>query len=309
VFAGQTAASAAHYRDMLNASYAAVKSVNPGMLVVTAGLSPYGDPPGAGDRVRPVQFWREALCVRQVAAKKKKKKGKKKGKKAARQPRFVRTDGCPGGVKFDVLAHHPINSSGGPTTSAVHPDDAASADLGRITAVLRGAEKVGTVQPGRHPVWATEIFWDSNPPNPAGVPPETQARWLEQELYLVWKAGAEVAINVRILDSPEVLGIPYGQQGGLFFADGTQKPAYTAFRFPFVTDRIGKKKKQRLLAWGKAPEAGRLKIQRSRKGRWVTVRKLRVTSGAVFTAKLPLRGKQRLRAKVGGSESLVWNQR
>jgi hypothetical protein len=40
----------------------------------------------------------------------------------------------------------------------------------------------------------------------------------------------------------------------------------------------------------------------------VTVKKLRVGPGAVFTAKLRLRGKQRLRARVAGSQSLVWKQ-
>lgn len=301
---GQQDFSATHYREMLNASYAAIKAANPGMRVVTAGLSPYGDPPG-GSRVRPVQFWRDALCVRAVKVKKK-KKGKKKGKKSAKKFTFVRTDGCPGGVSFDVLAHHPINTSGGPTTPAVNPDDASSADLGRITAVLRGAERVGTA-PGNHPVWADEVWWDSNPPNPAGVPLATQARYLEQQFFLLWKAGASVAINQLIRDAttgPQ--GIPFGLQGGIFFADGQRKPAYTAFRFPFVTDRISKTK---LLAWGKAPDAGKLKIQRSRKGHWVTVRKLRVGLGAVFTAKLPLHGKQRLRAVVGPSQSLVWKQR
>jgi hypothetical protein len=306
---GQVASSASHYREMLNASYAAIKAVNPAMRVVTAGLSPYGDPPGTGDRVRPVQFWRDALCVRaeQTKAKKKKKKGKKRGKKAKPKTVFVRTDGCPGGVNFDVLAHHPINTSGGPTTPAINPDDASSADLDRITAVLRGAESAGTAPGGSHPIWADEVWWDSNPPNPAGVPPATQARYLQQQFFLLWRDGASVAINQFILDhttGPQ--GIPFGLQGGIFFADGQAKPAYTAFRFPFVTDRINKKK---LLAWGKAPEAGKLKIQRSRKGRWTTVRKLRVGQNAVFTAKLPLRGKQRMRAVVSGNQSLVWNQR
>ena len=91
----------------------------------------------------------------------------------------------------------------------------------------------------------------------------------------------------------------------IFFANGQHKPAYTAFRFPFVTERIDKR---RLRAWGKAPDGGKLKIQRRRGKRCVTVKKLRVGPGAVFTAKLPLRGHQRLRAKVAGNQSLVWKQ-
>jgi hypothetical protein len=94
-------------------------------------------------------------------------------------------------------------------------------------------------------------------------------------------------------------------RSGLFFADGQPKPAYTAFRFPFLTERINKRK---LLAWGKAPAGGKLMIQRRQRGRWISAKKVKVGQGAVFTAKLSLRGKQRLRATVAGNQSLVWNQ-
>src|SRR5512139_1716149 len=100
-FQGTTALSPDYYRSMLNASYPAIKAVNPQILVVAGGTDPYGDPPGgpypAGflgptQRVYPVQFWQQLLCVHPV--KSKKKKGKKKGKK------YVRTQGCPGPALF-----------------------------------------------------------------------------------------------------------------------------------------------------------------------------------------------------------------
>ena len=49
-------------------------------------------------------------------------------------------------------------------------------------------------------------------------------------------------------------------------------------------------------------------IQRSAEGRWLATKKIKVGQGSVFTAKLPLRGKQRLRARVAGNQSLVWKQ-
>ena len=61
-------------------------------------------------------------------------------------------------------------------------------------------------------------------------------------------------------------------------------------------------------AWGKAPEAGKLRIQRQQGSRWVTVKKLGVGKGSVFVTKLRLRGKQGLRATVGSSQSVVWKQ-
>ncbi len=282
---------------MLNAAYSAVKAVDPQMLVVTAGLSPYGDDPG-GNRVRPVQFWREVLCVHET------KKKKKKKKKGASKRVFVRTQNCPAPARFDVLAHHPINTSGGPRRAAINPDDASSADLDRIVRVLRGAEAAGTVLPGRHPVWADEFWWDSNPPNPAGAPLDVQARWIEEELFLLWEDGASVAINLLIRDSP-------GRDPQAAPVRGSSSPTVSPSPhtppsgFPFVTERIDKR---RLRAWGKAPAGGKLVIQRRAKGRWVATKKIQVSQGSVFTAKLPLRGKQRLRAAVAGNQSLVWKQ-
>ena len=179
---------------MLNASYAAVKAVDPAMRVVTAGTAPYGDPPG-GNRVRPVDFWRQVLCV--SPAKKKKKKHKKKG---AHKGAVGTAAGCQ--AKFDVLAHHPINTSGSPRRHAVNSNDASSPDLDRIARVLRAAERAGTVLPGRHPLWATEMWWDSKPPNSAGSPLGRQARWIEDALYQAWKDGASVVVNLVIRDSP-----------------------------------------------------------------------------------------------------------
>jgi hypothetical protein len=303
-FTGKSFTGADHYREMLNAAYASIKSVNPRVQVVVGGTDPYGDPPGgpypaSGARSRPVQFWQHVLCVKPVKAK------KKKGKKPA-PVKYARTAGCSGPVNFDVFAHHPIdNTGGGPLKSGPSRYDASTPDLGRVVSVLRGAEKVGTVARTKHPVWVTEFWWDSKPPNPVGAKLATQARWIEQSMYLFWKAGASVAINFQIDDALDRPNVHAGFQSGIYFNDGRPKPSLTAFRFPFVTDRINTKT---LLAWGKAPESGKLLIQRGQGSRWITVKKLQVSKGSVFTSKLPLRGKQRLRASVGSSKSLVWKQ-
>jgi hypothetical protein len=295
------------YRAILNASYQAIKSVNPKMLVVTGGTSPYGDNPGGpyppppnGPRVRPVQWWQDLLCVRDVKG----KKSKKKGRKAARK--LVRAPGCGGRAMFDVLAHQPIDITGnGPLQHGPHRYDASTPDLGRVVSVLRASEKFGTASGGRHPVWVTEFWWDSKPPNPSGASLATQARWLQQSLYLFWKAGASTAINFAIQDTAEFPTTRNGFQSGIYFANGRPKPSLTAFRFPFVTERINRTK---LRAWGKAPVAGKLRIQRRQGKRWVNVKRLRVGKGSVFQATLKLPGKQQLRAVVGGERSLVWKQ-
>jgi len=303
-FTGKTFTGAAHYRDMLNAAYKSIKSVNPKVDVVVGGTDPYGDNPGgpypaSGARSRPVQFWQQVLCVKPTKTK------KKKGKKPA-PTKYVRTAGCNGTVNFDVFAHHPIdNTGGGPLKSGPNRYDASTPDLGRVVSVLRGAEKAGTVARTKHPVWVTEFWWDSKPPNKVGAPLATQARWIQQSMYLFWKAGASVAINFQIDDAPDRPTVHAGFQSGVYFEDGRPKPSLTAFHFPFLTNRTTPSK---LEAWGKSPEAGKLLIQRQQGSRWLTVKKLQVSKGGVFDTTLRLSGKQRLRAQVGSQKSLVWKQ-
>ncbi len=306
-FTGTYFTGADLYRAMLDASYRAIKSVNPAVQVVVGGTDPYGDPPGgpypaSGARSRPVQFWQHVLCVKP----KKIKRNKKKGRKRPAKVKYVRTAGCPSPVLFDVFAHHPIdNTGGGPLRSGPSKYDASTPDLGRLVSVLRGAEKAGTTAGGGHPVWVTEFWWDSRPPNPVGAKLGTQARWIEQSMYLFWKAGASLAINFQIDDASDRPNVHAGFQSGVYFIDGRPKPSLAAFRFPFVTERINNRK---LRAWGKAPESGKLLIQRRRGSRWIRVRKMKVRSGGVFLSKLKLPGKQSLRAKMAGQKSLVWKQ-
>jgi hypothetical protein len=305
-FEGKTDTAASIYRDLLNSAYDAVKSVNPNMLVITGGTAPYGDPPGGPyppgtQRVRPVTFWQDVLCVAPVKSKKKSKKSLLPG--AIPPTRFVRTGGCNGPVKFDVLSHHAIDNTGkGPLQSGPTLDDASTPDLGRVTAVLRGAEKAGTTQGGPHRVWVSEFWWDSKPPNSSGAPLLTQARWIEQSLYLFWKAGADTAFNFVIGDTSFRPTVHAGFQGGAYFQDGRPKPALTAFQFPFVTQALNRTKAE---AWGKSPAAGKLQIQQ-KMGGWKTIKRLRVGMGSTFVTKLKLTGSPLLRAKVGGRTSLTW---
>jgi hypothetical protein len=275
------------FRALLNAFYAAVKAVHPDNVVITAGTAPYGDDPPNADRTRPLTFWRDVLCLN-----------------AANRPLA-----CPIKASFDVLAHQPINTTGPPRQPAVDPDDATVADFGELRAILRAAEAAGTIgTPGRHQLWSTEMWWETNPPDPVqGISPRLQARWLEQAIYLLWKQGARVVIYQGIRDTayhPDVFDELSGS--GIYFKDGSPKPALTAFRFPFVVSRV---KGRRLIAWGRAPVGGKLVIKSRARRRWRLVRSLRLEAGAVFKAKLPREPGRRLRADIGGERSLVWRRR
>ena len=280
---------ALHYRRLLNAFYDGVKGVSRGNLVVTGGTAPYGDRPG-GQRTRPLAFWRDVLCLR-------KKKNRLLGAKCNPKP------------KFDVLAHHLINTSGAPRRSALHPDDASTADLGSVRKTLRAAEKRHRIAGSRrrHQIWVTEIWWESNPPDRVrGLPLAKQARYLEETMFLAWKGGAKAVINLLLEDPPSTGDPLASNDSGLYFSNGQPKPALTAFRFPFVAERISR---QTVRAWGRAPAGGQLTIEVSRKGGWKKLGGRRVGANRVFTDRLRLRGKAKLRARVGGETSLVWSQR
>ena len=69
-------------------------------------------------------------------------------------------------------------------------------------------------------------------------------------MYLAWQDGASVFINLLIRDLGSVSNNRKDAlDSGIFFANGQPKPSYTAFRFPFVAERIDRR---RLRASGKA---------------------------------------------------------
>lgn len=48
----------------------------------------------------------------------------------------------------------------------------------------------------------TEFSYDSRPPNPSAVSLSTQARWLEESLYLLWKQDVDTVVWYLIRDQP-----------------------------------------------------------------------------------------------------------
>ena len=291
-FNGRRNVSAAIYVRLLNAFYDEVKAVDPTMTVVTGGTSPYGDPPAQGSqKTAPLSFYRELLCLNAK----------------------LRRTGCAGGqrAKFDVIAHHPINREDPPTAHADGADEIEIADFGELTKTLRRAERLGTTgTPGRHGLWANEVWWQTDPPDPdEGVPLATHARWTAQALYLLWRQGASNVSFLQVRDAKYTPGefTLDSYQTGIFAAAGKRKPSAAAVAFPFVTDRRGKRN---LLAWGLAPASGRLTIEAKGKGgRFRRITTVQVDEDEVFTKRLRLTGKLKLRAKVGAKRSLIWDER
>ena len=168
---------------------------------------------------------------------------------------------------------------------------------------MRAAEKRGTALPHgeHHQVWITETGYDTNPPNPGGVPIATDARWVEQSLYLFWAQGVSLATWYLIRDDPPGATPGASSETGVYFYGGKPKPAATAFRFPLVGHRV----RGVVHAWLRAPAGGKLVVQAKQGGRWTTVRSASVTSAEVLDLAIPGRP-QALRASVAGVQSLTW---
>ena len=280
-------ASPSHYKRLLNAFYPSVKAVNPSNVVISAGTAPYGSRPG-GRSVRPLRFWQSILCL-----------ARKRGKLRSRR--------CRNPARADVVAHHPI--TGRPRSRAAHRGDATIPELRKIRRMVRKAERARNVLPaGRRPLWVTELWWETDPPDRfATVSLRQQARWIAESFYLIWKQGIRTTILFLIRDQPVIRGNPFATyQTGVYRASGKPKPSLRAVRFPFVTERRSSRK---LTAWGKAPRTGPVVIQVKRRGKWHGLRGVRGRAGKVFKTTVRVRGRATLRARVGGTKSLAWRQR
>jgi len=262
--------SPALYRELVNVFYAAVKSVDRSNLVLAAGLGPIGIP---GHTIGPLRFARLLLCMR-----------------GRRRPRPARR-GCEGGVHFDIFDIHPY-TTGGPFHRG-HADDVEIGDLGKLRRLLRAADQTGRIKGafGRTPLWITEFSWDSNPPDPGGLPMSILARWTAEALHTAWRAGVSRFFWYSLRDQAPNPDRPFSEtlESGLYFrgttlAEDRPKPHLAAFRFPFVAYSRGRT----LRFWGRTPTSGpgRVAIQLRRAGGWRTAATVGADRGGVFRGRV-----------------------
>lgn len=277
--------SSLHYRKMLRAFYEGVNAAPGKHRVVTGGTAPYGDPVPGGFRIQPARFWRDVLCLR----------GNKLKKAKCKKP-----------AKFDVLAHHPINV-GKPQRKARNRDDISTPDMGKLKRILKKAERTGRAKGARkHQLWATEIWWESSPPDPDGVKASKHARWLAESFELLYRQGVKRAVWFRIQDAAPNPSFGSTPQTALYLVDGKAKKAQRAYRFPFVARNRGGKKTR---LWGIAPSKGKVIIERKKGKRWKKIKTTRANRSRVFEASVRVKRKTKLRARAGGEASLPYRSR
>lgn len=284
------------YRQLLNWFYAGVKAVEPSDTVIAAGIAPEGEPAGVG-AMAPVTFLEGLLCL-----------GAGGGSGRA---------SCLEKPHLDVLAFHPL-SVFDPDVPAVSALDAAVSDIGKITGLLRRAERLRTVLPaGRRPLWVTELNWESAPQSATGVPEALQAAWVSRALHRLWAAGASVVdwqflvdpFGGTLLAAPDGSLSPYPRPAGLYSpgpggdpALARPKPFLQGFSLPFDPLRVNRRL-VRVWALLSAPgEPAALQCQ-GRGGHWRTIARLRAGRAGVLNVPIGLQGSMRLRLSAAGQSS------
>jgi hypothetical protein len=280
------------YRQLLNGFYAGVKSVEPSDTVIAAGIAPEGEPAGVG-AMAPVTFLEDLLCLGAASG------------------------NCPQKPHLDVLAFHPL-SVFNPDVPAVSKLDAAISDIAKITGLLALAERLHTVLPAEpHPVWVTELNWESSPPSSTGVPGPLQAAWISRALHRLWVAGVSLVDWQFLIDpyggtplaSPDgSIGL-YPRPAGLYApgpggntALARPKPFLQGFTLPFDPLRVNRRQ---LRIWALLMHAGQpaLLQRQGRGGRWQTIDRLFANRYGVINRLLHLSGTARLRLRVGMLDS------
>ena len=268
------------YRRLVNAFADAVHGVRASNVVIAGGLTPFGNENAGTHVARSMPFMRALLCMT---------------RRNRPQPR------CRGRLRADVWSHHPY-TAGGPTHHNLSPEDVSLADLPEMQRLLNAAVRARHIVSRRRVAfWATEISWDTNPPDPGAVPMRLHRRWVAHALYVMWKAGISSVNWFQIRDSRSATPGEHVFESGMYFGcDGgpecwQPKPSLTAFRFPFVAFPS----RQGVRVWGRTPfgRRGRVVIEQ-RGSSWRRIASLRSDRHGIFTRTLDASKRGYMRARL-----------
>jgi hypothetical protein len=259
------AISPALYRTLINSAYDAIKAVDPTNIVVAAGLGPIAVPKWT---IGPLSFARNLLCIR-----------------GHERPR-PSSGGC-SEIRFDIFAIQPY-TTGGPTHVGGKNDVQLGA-IGRLVALVRAADRAKRISGvfKRTPIWITEFSWDTQPPDPGGLPLEIATRWTSEALYQAWRAGVSHFFWFSLHDDDHEPNRPFPNslESGLYFRGPTleqdrPKPTLSAFRYPFVAYP----KRKGLYFWGRTPDSagGKVLIQVWKGDRWHRVAVAKARGAGIF---------------------------
>jgi hypothetical protein len=246
---GWVAESPSIYRGMFTAAYAAIKAISAGDDVLIGATAPSGSTtPGTGG-VTPMDFVRGLACETKALAP-------------------MNTPDCRNyaPLQADGYAHHPYSLNQPPGIGSTIAGDLPLADTSRLETLLATLALEGRIG-SDWPIYDTEYGYQTDPPDPF-VPfsPEQQAEYIGWSTFLAWSdPDTKMFAQFLLRDSAPDPGVPFTRafwgsyQTGLYYENGTAKPAAEAFRMPFWVQRVAQGGAPVVLIFGqtRAAPAGR----------------------------------------------------
>jgi hypothetical protein len=292
------------YRGYVDAATAALTSTGHRRDTVLIGeLAPEGDErPGESSPVPPLPFLRALYCVGPTYAPLRGEAATALGCPAdGGRTDFVAAH--PGLFMAGGFAHHPYSFFLAPARSMRDPNFVPLADLGRLE---RGLDEIFAAYAvhRRLPIYLTEYGYETNPPNPfRGVPPATQAAYLDEAEYLAWRDPRVRALSqFELRDSAPNRAFRPGTvrywstfQTGLEYRDGRAKPSLAAYPLPIFIPAPRFTPGQTVRVWAMLRAAADGTAQRARvqwrapRGAWRTlaVARTRDAGGVLLSAVSP----------------------
>lgn len=279
------AVSPALFRQLNNAAYAGIKAAQPSSDVVLGPSAPNGVPPEIRqDSVMPAKFWREVFCLNENLKKK-----------------------CNDVTNFDVFSHHPylIDRQGAvqhPSTVEGYPDNVSVSGLHKLQTIILAAERAGTVSPGKKPIWATEFGIRTSPEYSGAPDANTQAAWTAESMWRLYTQGVTRIYFYLIAQVPNP-AVSFNTAGfGAFTTAGSQRLQTKVTAFPVYAYRLGSK----LKVWTSAPFSGSGQIQVAYKGRFRSVKQIKLSQQRPRTITINGTNVRKVRVKLGNATSYTW---
>jgi hypothetical protein len=222
------------YRKLVEVAYPAIKGIQADSVVLVGGTSSTGarTPRNEKSGMQPLRFIRELACVDERL------RPKTTGDCANYTP-----------LLGDGFSHHPYSLMHKPDfVDPRNPDNLPIGALSRLTDTLDQLVRMGRIDPKVRNVYLTEFGYESNPPDPIKPwNPEQQARFLNWSEYLAWSNPNVRAWPQFLLRDMGTVSAEDAQRGkrefgdwqsGLFFHDGTEKPAATSFKLALFAECV-----------------------------------------------------------------------
>lgn len=319
---GVVEASPRLYRDLVDGAYdALVATGHRDDTIVVGETAPKGlNVTGTTRSMKPGRFIRRLYCLDDQLVPLQGTAAQVRGCPPGEDARTRFVTEHPGLFRTSGYAHHPYELTFAPTRVPTDPDFFTIANLDALKRLLSGVY-AAYAQPvpggtGDVPLYLTEFGYQTNPPDPVGVPLADQSRFLNASEYLSARDPAVrtfaqfLLVDDRPLpgvprDSPRAFGSTF--QTGLTTLEGRRKPAYDAYRLPIHLPKPLVPRGRTLRVWGlvraapeNRPTRVAVEVRTTRRGsRWRLRKTVTVANARHYVD-------TRVNVRTSGAARLVW---